>query len=42
MSGWNRMRHFPPHAGSPDRPGLYVARRCGCFWDTVPMLARDA
>ncbi|WP_284449001.1 hypothetical protein [Pseudoxanthomonas mexicana] len=36
------MRRLLSHAGSPDRPGLYVARRCRYFWDTVPMLARDA
>lgn len=42
VSGWNRMRRLLSHAGSPDRPGLYVARRCRYFWDTVPMLARDA
>lgn len=41
VSGWNRMRRLLAHAGSPDRPGLYVARRCRYFWDTVPMLARD-
>lgn len=42
VSGWNRMRRLLSHAGKPDRPGLYIARRCRYFWDTVPMLARDA
>lgn len=41
MSGWNRMRRLLSLAGSPDRPGLLIARRCRYFWDTVPMLARD-
>jgi hypothetical protein len=36
------MRRLLSHAGSADRPGLYVARRCRYFWDTVLMLARDA
>ena len=36
------MRRLLSHAGKPDRPGLYIARRCRYFWDTVPMLARDA
>lgn len=36
------MRRLLPHAGKPDRPGLYIARRCRYLWDTVPMLARDA
>jgi terminase large subunit-like protein len=28
-------------AGSPDKPGLYISRRCEYFWATVPFLARD-
>lgn len=35
------MRRLLSHAGSPDRPGLYVARRCRYFLGTVPMLARN-
>lgn len=42
LTGWNRMRRLLSHAGMPDRPGLYVSRRCGYFWETVPMLPRDA
>ncbi len=41
ISGRNRMRRLLAHAGSTDRPGLAIARRCRYFWDTVPMLARD-
>lgn len=36
------MRRLLSHAGKPDRPGLYIARRCRYFWGTVPVLARDA
>jgi hypothetical protein len=39
VSGWNRMRRLLAHGGAPDRPGLFIARRCRYFWDTV--LARD-
>ena len=41
ISGWNRMRRLLSHAGDPDRPGLYIARRCEYFWATVPSLPRD-
>jgi hypothetical protein len=40
-SGWERMRRLLEAAGKPDVPGLYVSRRCGYFWATVPYLARD-
>lgn len=36
------MLRLPSHAGKPDRPGRYIARRCRYFWGTVPVLARDA
>lgn len=35
------MRRLLNDAGKPDRPGLYVSRRCTYFWATVPYLARD-
>ncbi len=41
LTGWNRMRKLLSWAGMPDRPGLYVARNCGYFWQTAPTLARD-
>lgn len=41
ITGWNRMRKLLSQAGLPDRPGLYIARRCRYFWETVPTLARD-
>ncbi len=39
--GWQIMRQLMKDAGKPDRPGLYVSRRCAGFWNTAPMLARD-
>ncbi|MEW9570851.1 phage terminase large subunit [Rhodanobacter sp. Si-c] len=41
ITGWNRMRRLLGDAGKPDKPGLYIARRCEYFWATVPMLPRD-
>ncbi|MBL8224480.1 MAG: phage terminase large subunit [Chromatiales bacterium] len=41
FSGWGRLRTLMAQAGMPDRPGLYVSRRCTGFWATVPFLARD-
>lgn len=41
ITGWNIMRRLLGDAGKPDRPGLYIARHCEYFWDTVPYLARD-
>ena len=41
VSGWEIMRRMLQDAGSPDKPGLYVARNCEYFWATVPYLARD-
>lgn len=42
VAGWNRMRRLLSFAGKPDRAGLYVARNCEYFWQTVPTLPRDA
>jgi len=39
--GWEIMRRMLADAGKPDVPGLYIARRCEYFWQTVPYLARD-
>lgn len=39
--GWERMRLLLLQAGMPDKPGLYVSRRCAYWWATVPSLARD-
>jgi len=40
-TGWEIMRKMLEAAGSIDRPGLYVSRRCRYFWETVPYLGRD-
>jgi len=41
VTGWNIMRRLLQDAGKPDVPGLYVARHCEYFWQTVPYLGRD-
>jgi hypothetical protein len=41
ITGWNVMRRLLADAGKPDLPGLYIARTCAYFWDTVPYLPRD-
>lgn len=41
ITGWNRMRKLLSWAGQPDRAGLYIARNCEYFWQTVPTLPRD-
>jgi len=41
VGGWQQMRTMLADAGKPDRPGLYVSRRCRYWWETVPVLARD-
>lgn len=41
ITGWNIMRRLMQDAGKPDVPGLYVARHCEYFWQTVPYLGRD-
>lgn len=41
LTGWNIMRRLLADAGKPDVPGLYVARTCSYFWETVPYLGRD-
>ena len=41
MTGWNIMRRMLADAGKPDVPGLYIARNCRYFWQTVPTLTRD-
>lgn len=41
VTGWQVMRRMLADAGKPDVPGLYVARSCGYWWATVPVLARD-
>ena len=40
-TGWEIMRRMLNDAGKPDVPGLYVSRRCGYWWETVPFLGRD-
>ena len=41
VPGWQVMRRLLQDAGKPDVPGLYVARHCEYFWQTVPYLGRD-
>ena len=41
LTGWNIMRRLLADAGKPDVPGLYIARTCEYFWETVPYLGRD-
>ncbi|CAG9932209.1 phage terminase large subunit [Candidatus Nitrotoga arctica] len=41
LTGWNIMRRLLADAGKPDVPGLYIARTCQYFWETVPYLGRD-
>ena len=41
ITGWNIMRRLLADAGKPDVPGLYIARTCEYFWETVPYLGRD-
>jgi len=41
VAGWSLMRAMLAAAGSTDRPGLYVSRRCRYWWATVPTLPRD-
>ena len=41
LTGWNIMRRMLADAGKPDMPGLYIARTCTYFWETVPYLGRD-
>jgi len=40
-TGWEIMRRMLQDAGKPDKPGLYIARNCEYFWQTVPYLGRD-
>lgn len=42
LTGWTVMRRLLADAGKPDVPGLYVARTCEYFWQTVPYLERDS
>lgn len=39
--GWEKMRLLLLQAGMPDKPGLYVSRRCEYWWESVPSLPRD-
>ena len=41
ISGWTTMKRLLADAGKPDVPGLYIARSCKYFWETVPYLGRD-
>jgi hypothetical protein len=41
ITGWNIVRRMLADAGKPDVPGLYIARTCAYFWETVPYLGRD-
>ena len=41
LHAWERMKILLADAGKPDKPGLYISRRCEYFWNTVPTLPRD-
>ena len=41
LTGWAILRRLLQDAGKPDLPGLYIARNCEYFWETVPTLGRD-
>jgi hypothetical protein len=41
ISGWQVMRRLLQDAGKIDVPGLYIARHCTYFFETVPYLGRD-
>jgi hypothetical protein len=41
LTGWSFMRGMLLNAGAVDKPGLYIARHCQYFWDSVPGLPRD-
>jgi hypothetical protein len=41
VAGWEILRRLMSDAGKPDVPGLYIARNCSYFWETVPTLPRD-
>lgn len=41
ITGWNIMRRLLADAGKPDMPGLYIAKTCSHFLETVPYLGRD-
>ena len=41
LTGWNIMRRLLQDAGKPYIAGLYIARHCEYFWETVPSLGRD-
>ncbi len=41
LTGWSVMRRMLQDAGKPDVPGLYIARTCSYWWETVPYLGRD-
>jgi hypothetical protein len=42
VDGWQRMRTLLNQAATPDLPGLFVSRNCKYWWETVPLLQRDA
>lgn len=41
ISGWQTMKRLLMDAGKADKAGMYIARSCSYFWQTVPYLARD-
>ncbi len=41
VAGWVAMKQLLADAGLPDKPGLFVSRRCAYWWQTVPHLGRD-
>jgi len=41
VAGWQTVARLLQDSGKPDKPGLYVSRRCAYWWATVPNLPRD-
>lgn len=41
VAGWQRLRSLLQGAATPDRPGLFLSRRCRYAWQTLPYLMRS-
>jgi hypothetical protein len=41
VAGWQRLRTLLQGASTPDRPGLFLSRRCRYAWQTLPFLMRS-
>lgn len=41
IPGWQALKRMLADAGTPDRPGFFLSRRCEYALQTLPFLARD-